>query len=798
MKISVGASCYAKTWKNQDWTWEKLTEKLAAPVRTWETVQEYRKLDRDKQSQIKDIGGFVGGELKDGKRGRTTVLSRSMITLDADFATPEFWDVVSLLFDCRLAVYSTHKHTPAKPRLRLIIPLSRPVDPDEYEAIARKVAESIEQDWFDDTTYQPSRLMYWPSCSKDGEYFYQQQDGDALDPDAVLAEYDDWHDVSEWPISSREQQKRRTLKDKQADPLKKKGVVGAFCRTYTITEAIDKFLPDKYEETVYDDRYTYVGASTAAGLVIYDNDTICYSNHQTDPISGLCCNAFDLVRIHLYGNDEGGKNSASYKAMAALATQDGPTKKTIVTEGAEHGKKDDFAGLNLQDFDADQREESENDDWKADMDITENGTLAATRRNVLRILYHDEGLKGAFAYDELAQTEVALKGLPWRKINNKADRYLKDADDACMRIYLETYYKGTDSPSKAMDAMKEVCIRNSFHPVREYLNGLEWDGVPRVETLLLDYFDVESPEEYVRAVTRKTLAAAVARVMNPGCKFDQVLTLKGPQGCGKSTLFAKLGGDWFSDTIGGMNGDKNAMESLQGVWIMELGELDAVKKSENSAVKAFISKVDDFYRSAFAKRKEVRPRQLIFVATTNEGNFLRDETGGRRWWIVDLKASPEGRHVWDKLTDEEIGQIWAEAVQIYKAGEDYQHLDYELDAIAKELQESHREDAPKKGMIEGYLDLLLPEDWADRTIDERRVFIHGSEYADKEVGTVRRDNVCAAEIWCELYQKELADMRRMDTKEINDLIDQVGGWRKTRTPRRFAAPYGNQRGFTRC
>lgn len=795
MKISVGASCYAKKWKAEEWTWKQLTDKLSKPVRTYETVQEYRKLDRDKQSQIKDIGGFVGGELKNGKRSRTTVLSRSLITLDADFATPEFWEVACLLFDCRMAIYSTHKHTPANPRLRLVIPLSRPVDPDEYEAIARKIAEEIEIDWFDDTTYQPSRLMYWPSCSKDGEYFYQEQDGSLLDPDTVLAEYNDWHDVAEWPISSREQQKRRTLKDKQADPLKKKGVVGAFCRTYTITEAIEKFIPDKYLATNYDDRYTYAGATSAAGLVIYDNDSLCYSNHQTDPISGLCCNAFDLVRIHLYGNDDGGKKSAGYKQMVALASQDPETKKTIVSEGAS--KKDDFADVDLSGFDADQQTEEPSTDWMSELEITEKGTLAATRLNVLKILYNDPALKGALAYDELAQTEVALKDLPWRRIRNKADRALKDADDACMRIYLETHYKGTDSPGKVFDAMKEACIRHSFHPVRNYLKGLVWDGRSRIDSLLFDYFEVESPEEYVKAVTRKTLVAAVARVMEPGCKFDQVLTLKGPQGCGKSTLFARLGRDWFSDTMGGMSGDKNAMESLQGVWIMELGELDAVKKSENSAVKAFISKVDDFYRSAFAHRKEVRPRQLIFVATTNEANFLRDETGGRRWWIVDLKAHPDGRHVWDKLTEDEIGQIWAEAVQLYKNGEDFRHLDYALEAVAKELQENHREDAPKKGLIEGYLDLLLPEDWADRTVEERRVFVHGSEYAEKEIGTVKRTKVCAAEVWCELYKKDLADIRRTDTKEINDLIEQIGGWRKNRTPGHFPEPYGTQRGFVK-
>lgn len=795
MKIAIGKSRHDKNWKNQDWTWEKLTAKLSKPVRTFETVQEYRKMSRDRKATIKDIGGFVGGHTENGRRLKSEITCRSMLTLDADYATPVFWDCFTMLYDCKACLYSTHSHTPEHPRLRLIIPLSRDVTPDEHEAIARKVAENIEMEWFDDTAFRVAQLMYWPSCSKDGEYEFKVQDGELLDADEILAEYDNWQNVEEWPISSREQKLRKSLKAKQEDPLEKKGLVGAFCRTYTIQEAIDKFLPEVYTPSDSENRYTYAEGSSASGLVLYD-DKFAYSNHATDPAGGQLCNAFDLVRIHKYGGldpvdtDKTGTQLPSYKKMSELVTNDAQTKKTLVKE-----RQNDFEGLDAAAFADDQAEESDN--WMELLEMTPKGNFAATRRNVVTILNNDPHLKGCIAYDELAQVEITTRDLPWRKlINNKKDRYLRDADDACLRLYLETRYKGTDSKEKAHDAVLSVSTQNAFHPVRDYLNSLEWDGIERVDNLIIDYIGTSNPEDYVRAVTRKTLVAAIARVMNPGCKFDQILTLNGPQGIGKSTLFSKLGGEWFSDTMSTLNGDKTAMESLQGVWIMELGELDAMKKSESSAVKAFTSKTDDFFRSAYAHRKEVHPRQVIFVATTNEAAFLKDETGGRRWWVVDVTGQSE-KKAWD-LEQPEIDQIWAEAMTYYKHHEVYYKLVPELETIARDLQESHREDAPKLGMIQDFLEMRIPEDWDDFSLTERRTWIQGTGQLDETVKTVRRMKVCAAEIWCELFGKELADIRQMDTREINNLIVQIPGWKRSSVSPRFGEIYGRQRGFVRC
>ena len=227
LDIAQGNSRKTKTWKNQPLLWSELLDRLSTPTRTQETVAEYKAMGRDQQSEIKDCGGFVGGYCNNGRR--TDVRHRSVLCLDADFADGVLWDDWNLIFGCAAAVYSTHKHTPAKPRLRLVIPLSRDVSPDEYQAIGRRVAADLGIDKFDDTTYQPQRVMYWPSCSRDGEYVFDYTDAPFLDADKELSTYHDWRDVSAWPMSSRQAEIVKRAGTKAGDPLSKPGIVGAFC-----------------------------------------------------------------------------------------------------------------------------------------------------------------------------------------------------------------------------------------------------------------------------------------------------------------------------------------------------------------------------------------------------------------------------------------------------------------------------------------------------------------------------------------------------------------------------------------
>lgn len=261
--ISTGKHRKDTHWKTKKISWPAFVDKLRTTHRTQETHAEYLKLERLRQDEIKDIGGFVGGRISGGRRLKSSVLSRSLITLDADFATKNFWKYFTLQFNCAAVCYSTHKHSIEKPRVRLVIPLDREVLCDEYMAICRKIADLIDMDMFDHTGFQPSRLMYWPSTSIDGDYYFKEQKGSALDADKILALYDNWQNIEKWPLGTNEKKIIATDGKMQGEPAEKPGLIGLFCRTYSILETAELHLPDVYE-IVSDTRLTYKAGSTAA------------------------------------------------------------------------------------------------------------------------------------------------------------------------------------------------------------------------------------------------------------------------------------------------------------------------------------------------------------------------------------------------------------------------------------------------------------------------------------------------------------------------------------------------------
>ena len=613
MKIAYGNSRMEKRWKNNEISWDDFCRRVSTTQTTTETVEEYRKMTKPQQDAVKDVGGFVGGHLRGGRRKTGTVLCRSMLTLDMDHGTPDILDELSLFNSHELCVYSTHKHTPEAPRLRLIFPLKRDVSEEEYPALARKVAQEIGMDLFDDTTYQPHRLMYWPSTSRNGEYVYQVMDGDILDPDAYLGMYDDWRDVSTWPVSSRESEAVKKAAKQQADPLAKTGAVGAFCRTYPIREAIEKFLPDVYAPSAMEGRYDYIPADSSAGVIIID-EKFAYSFHATDPACGRLLNAFDAVRLHKFPDDDPKK---SYNAMAEFAAADEKVKLRIFEEKRQAA---------AEDFD-----EADPDAWKKQLQYEKKSMeLKNSLHNLMLILENDENLKG-IVFNQLADGMEIRGKVPWPH----PAKFWRDADDAQLICYVDAAY-GTFSARNYDIAVTKAVDDRSYHPIREFFETLPaWDGVERADTLLVDYLGAEDTP-YVRAVTRKELCAAYCRVYHPGIKFDSMIVLNGDQGIGKSTLIAKLGGEWYSDSLNlsDMN-DKTAAEKLQGYWIMEIGELAGMRKADLDKVKAFISRQDDKYRASFGRRVTPHPRQCVFFGTTNSQNgYLRDITGNRRYWNV--------------------------------------------------------------------------------------------------------------------------------------------------------------------
>lgn len=786
--IATFPSRLAKTGKNKAIRWSEFLDTILVTTKTRENLRDYLKMSKDEQDQIKDVGGFVGGWLKEGRRKTENLEHRTLLTLDADFAQPELLDIFDLIYGSAAAVYPTHKHTPEKPRLRFVVPLARPVTAEEYEAVGRRVAYDLGIDQFDDTTYQPTRIMYYPSTPADGVFAPEYRDGPWLDPDAILSQYHDWRDTSYWPTSSRMAEARRKDAKKQGDPLEKPGLVGAFCRCYSVDAAIEKFLPEVYTTCAMAGRYTYAKGSTSAGLVLYDGGVFAYSNHATDPASGKLCNAFDLVRIHLYGDqDEDVKPDTpmsrrpSFLAMSDFVSADAEVKRLLNRERLGRAKSDFESPLEVDD-----------ESWADELETDRKGKVLSTIDNVYIILLHDPLLKGAVAYNDLKVRPVALRDLPWRKVTEHVNGSTWcDSDDSELRWYLEKYYKLTGK-EKIMDGMMKTAKANSTHPIKNYLEGLSWDGIPRLDTLLIDYLSAEDTP-YTRAVTRKTFTAAVARIFKPGCKFDYVLVLAGPQGRGKSTLVAKMSNGWYTDSLAGI-GTKEAFEGIQGFWLVELGELAAMRKLEIETIKNFISKQVDSYRAAYGRRVEDHPRQCIFIGTTNSTAFLRDDTGNRRFWPVRLGDAPPLKTVWGDLTQPVIDQLWAEAVALYRDGEPL-ILPPDLSASAEEQQREFVEDDPRRGLVEDFLETLLPADWADKDIFQRQKWFY-EEDSMRAAGTQRRDYVCAVEVWVECFGKDARQFPRQDRGEVCAILRQLPDWEEEPKRQRCGA-YGRQTRFRR-
>ena len=773
LPIAYGNSRQAKKWINKNTTYQDIKARLRVPVRTTESVEEYARMVKSDRDDAKDHGGFVFGSLNGGRRKMENVAARSGLCFDGDHVTQEFLNNFEANCPYNAVLYSTHSHTPEAPRVRIAMPATRDITPEEFVAVSRYVAQEMGIDQFDECSYLPNQLMYYPSVPANGEFIYKETPEDRawIDPDKILAAHPEWHDPTRLPTSSRESRANTVFRKKVQDPLEKKGIIGLFNRAFfPIQTAMEKYLSDVYEPTDNENRWHLKTSVSMAGVEIIE-DKFVYSHHATDPAYLKLCNAFDIVRVHLFGDE-----ADSHRAMREFAAEQEEVKLLLAQEKAAEANTD-FADEN---------------EWRKRLEYEIRGSetvLRNTLKNLRIILENDPNLK-SIVFNQLAD-ELEIKGdVPWQH----PARFWRDADDAQLICYVDDHY-GTFSARNYEIAVTKVADDRSYHPIREYFASLPpWDGEHRVDTLLVDYLGA-AENAYTHAVCRKTLCAAYMRVFHPGIKFDYMPVLNGAQGIGKSTFIARLGMEWFSDslTLSDMN-DKTAAEKLQGYWIQEIGELAGMKKADIDKVKAFISRVDDKYRASFGRRVTSHPRQCVFFGTTNsESGYLRDITGNRRYWNV--KVTGEGRYKpWD-MTPELVQQIWAEVAEIANAGENL-YLPSDLEDYAKTEQREAMEQDDREGLVQEYLDMLLPENWSAMDMYRRREYVRDTDDVTRPEGVWQRSTVSNMEIWCECFGKPREDMKKMDSNTIAQIMQHMPGWEKTDLSARIPI-YGKQRVYRR-
>lgn len=767
LKVAYGNSRNSKKWSNKSISYDDLKNRLRVPIRTTETVEEYAKMNKAQRDSAKDHGGFVGGALNGGLRRIDCVDCRSLIALDGDKISTQFLECFESVAPYTACLYTTHSHTPDNPRVRIVFPITRDITSEEYVAVTRYLAQILGIDYFDECSYQPNQLMYWPSCPQNGEYIFKEIDKDWLNPDDILATHPEWHDPTQLPTSSRESKANQITQQKVQNPLEKEGAVGLFNRVfYPISLAITEFLSDVYEPTDNDNRWHFIASSSMAGVEIKE-DKFVYSHHAKDPAYLKLCNAFDIVRIHKFGDID---DKSSFKAMCDFAMQI-PSVRELATTERQKAAENDFS--------------VDDDNWTKKLHLGKNGVLLNNLHNIRLIMENDAYMKN-IVFNQLADGLEIRGEVPWKH----PARFWRDVDDAQLICYVDANY-GTFSARNYDIAVAKVADDRSYHPIKEYFDSLTaWDGIERIDTMLIDYFGAED-NTYVRAVSRKIMCAAIRRVYVPGIKFDNIVVLNGPQGIGKSTFISKLGGEWYSDSLNlsDMN-DKTAAEKLQGYWIMEIGELAGMKKADIDKVKAFISRQDDKYRASFGRRVTPHPRQCIFFGTTNsETGFLRDITGNRRFWTV--KTPGTGRWKPWELTQYDVDMMWAEALIYAKDGESL-YLSGELEEYAKKEQSAAMELDDREGLVAAYLDTLLPNDWSSMDIYQRRNYINDSDDPTRPLGTVQRTTVSNIEIWCECFGKLKEDFKPSDSYAISAIMARLTSWEKTNVRKRLPI-YGQQR-----
>ena len=728
-------------------------------IRTKETFLEYESGDRDFKLKCKDKGAFIAGKSKNNSREAKNILSRNMITLDMDYCPKNILDILKEKQEAdelnfQFFVYSTHSHTKEKPRLRLIVPLSEEISVEKYEPIGRAIANIVGIEYFDATTFQINRIMYFPSVSVDGDYIcegFGVDERDILKPQDMLDKYMDYLNIAEF-------QRPHYISGLSIDRIKKGQItsskktkyriVNAFNIEYTIIEAIETFLQDVYVPGKHQDRYTYVEGESKDGLVIL-NDEYAYSHHASDPAQGKLLNAFDIVRIHKFGKQdvntteqyeyEKYDKSTSFSAMVDFIRDNA---KQVMKHMPEIQKLE----KNQKEYETGKVEVEKNsveeEDWTHTLDYM--GSKAdrkpkSSARNVKIIFEKDEKFKDLFYFDSLRDAICFYRTPDWNPEKKKGDM-LDDEDDSQIRFYLESVYQ-IRSKEMIFDAVVHQSSKRRIHPIKTFLAQLpEWDGVKRIETIICDLYDIK-PNAFYKEASKAWWVGIVQRIMRPGCKFDMMVVISGQQGIGKSQFGKSIatlnwGGNMANiDIQPNYFGDdelpfdkKDAYEQLGGIMIYELPEFEKYyKKSDASTIKSFVSKTTDKYRKSYGRRVGEYRRQCVFIATTNDNKPLRDRTGNRRFLPFYSRLPKNVSRLYQEKywNEEKRNQCLAEAMHYFNEGfNPMTSFSAEARMIWDELNERATIENDSLPIIEMYVNNRFPANYYNLTFEEMKRLWH--------------------------------------------------------------------------
>ena len=350
---------------------------------------------------------------------------------------------------------------------------------------------------------------------------------------------------------------------------------------------------------------------------------------------------------------------------------------------------------------------------------------------------------------------------------------LGNGDMNHIRNYIERLY-GINAPKKIDDALVVEATANSYHPVQDYIRSQVWDGVPRVDTMLIDILGAED-NLYTREAMRIMLVGAVNRIFKAGCKFDTAMILVGGQGVGKSTFINRLANGWFSDSIEAV-GNVRSQEAIQGVWLIELAELAAVKNSETNAVKSFLSSTSDRFRGAYKEKTEDYPRQCVFFGTTNDAAFLQDRTGNRRFLPIEVKKTENTHKMFEPEYADYIAQVWAEAYEMYRNKVSLLLSD-EAEAIANQARKAYVPVGTFEDEINTYVNMDVPTNWYEMDSTEHAIYFAAYPNSKQDyTDFMKREYVTLKEVCIECMGYSAREVNKKVTKEAEDAMLQLEGW----------------------